>query len=147
MNDEQLFKDIEIKVRADVESIEEFPISVSSIEPDSRDYVDRMFYDCVPGHPIQQKKILIGDCDGNKMPNVPQDVLCVLLNYKSRKQGRSDHLPNSHLLALPNGKTHFLIPIHQVKKYALHLLRVVDAIEDEFAEQEIELNSQGILNE
>lgn len=144
MDEDKLkLRKIEQANRDAVDELPEFEVSVTPLdveEQDARDFVESMFYDFLPGAGNQRKKIYYAHCEGNQVPDVPAGHICVLLNYKmKRAQGKRDPLGGSHVLVVPTPKGHRITPLHQVRKYALNMLRAMDAIEDALVELDVPL--------
>jgi len=138
MNEHEKMHKVEVDSRDEVNQLEEFDISVEPFVEETLDFTDSCFWDMIPGQGKVRKKIYVAECDGKNIPTVPPGYLCVLLNYKTRKTaGKKDPLAGSHVLIVPTPKEPRLIPLHQVKKYALNLLRATDAIEDELVRLDV----------
>lgn len=140
--DVRRLREIEQATREEVEELPEFDVVVEPFiqnSVDTRDFVDEMVYDHTPNG-RSRKKIYFAWCEGNKVPEVPPDTICVLLNYKlKRGVGKKDPLGGNHVVVVPTSKGPRITPIHLLRKYALNMLRMTDAIEDGLAELDISM--------
>lgn len=85
---------------------------------DNRSYVERMFFNLVDGE-LVGKNIGRIDCADGPPENLPEDKICLLLNYKTNiKRGRKDSLKGKNVLAIPSDKGHVLIPYEEAVQYA-----------------------------
>ena len=138
--EEETLKGVERTVANELSVLDDFVVSVEPLpaSEDNRDFVDGMFWDFVPGLGAVRKSIYMAQCENGEVPEVPSGKICVLLNYKMNKVvGKRDPLAGSHVLHIPSSKGPRLAPLHQVRKYALNLIKLVDSVEDAMAERDI----------
>lgn len=140
-------RETEERYRDSIDDIDMFNVSFEetavSVSEDTRDYVDRCFYDWSPERGITKKEIKKWECIDNATPEIPKDVLCVVLNYKmKRTQGKRDPLAGNHLLVIPADKEPIKIPLHRARDLFLEGLRALDSIEDALAEADIPLQPE-----
>ena len=145
--DEKKLRNVEQKYRNDIEEMEEFPVIFADDDEeekiqvaDSRTYVEHGFYDFSVGLGVKPKSITSVQCGDGHIPDHSPEALCILWGYKlKKKQGKRDPLAGNNILRIPMLKGAHDLPLHEVRSYALNLLRVVDSIEDKCAEKGIEM--------
>jgi hypothetical protein len=140
--DKQKLRAVEQTHRDEVETLEEYPVNLSVDQElkDDRDYVDCMYKDFIPGAGVQNKKVRGARCEGNVVPKIADDVLCIIFDYKlKRTQGKRDPLAGNHLLHIPTRKGPIEVPLHLARKFFLNGLRLMDGIEDELASRDISM--------
>jgi hypothetical protein len=138
--DRDSLRAIEQQVRDEVDEMDDFAVSFEDEKSDDRDYVDHMFKDFTSNDGVIPKKLRGFKCVGSKVPKLDPGVLALLCNYKVKKtQGKRDALANNHVLRIPTLKIPHEVPIHLARKYALSILKLVDAAEDELTRLGISL--------
>lgn len=141
--DSVVLRSVEMNTRDDVDSVEEFAITLENdeVHEDDRDYVDRIFKDYSTTSGVYNKKVRGIKCGGGPGPDkVPEGTLAVLFDYKvKRTQGKRDPLAGNHVLLMSTPKGPVMVPLQSARKFALHILRVMDGIEDEFAAKNMSL--------
>jgi hypothetical protein len=140
--DKQKLRAIEQGVRDEVDGLEEYPVDLDSGEDlaDTRDYVDVIYKDHIPGVGVQNKKVRGARCQENVVPKIGDGVACIVFDYKTKKtQGKRDPLAGNHLLHLSTPKGPIQIPLHLARKFFLNGLRLMDGIEDGLAVQNLSM--------
>ena len=143
----QDLRETETSHRETIDGMDMFSISLETASPedhvDERDFSDRCYYDFNTKSGVVKKEILKFECEDNEDPEIPPDMMCVILNYKMRRaQGKRNPLAGNHLLHVPVPKHPLRLPLHQARKFFLEGLRACDAIEDMMAELDLEMKPE-----
>lgn len=142
-SDKVTLREVEQRARENIDGLEEFAITLDNdiVHEDTRDYCDRIFKDFSTAAGISNKTVRGIKCEGGGGPaKFPEGTIAVLFDYKVKKtQGKRDPVAGNHVLLMQTPKGPIMLPLQIVKRFALNMIRVMDGIEDEFAEMEIPL--------